>query len=56
MGEIFANDMTDKELIQKIYDSSYNSTSEKQPNHIKEWAYDLNRHLPKEDIQRPTGM
>ena len=28
MGEIFATDMTD-ELIQKIYDSSYNSTSEK---------------------------
>ena len=39
--KIFANDVTNKELISKIY-SLYN---------LKKWAEDLNRHFSKEDTQ-----
>ena len=47
--KIFANDVTNKGLIFKYINSSYNSiTKSKQPNQEIE---DLNRYFSKEDIQ-----
>ena len=46
----FANDATDKSLISKYTNSSYNSTT-KQTTQLKKYTKDLNRHFFKEDIQ-----
>ena len=48
--KIFANDVTDKELIYKYTNSLYNSISQKQMTQSK-MVRDLNRHFSKEDIQ-----
>ena len=48
--KIFANDVTDKELIYKYTNSLYNSISQKQTTQSK-MVRDLNRHFSKEDIQ-----
>ena len=47
--KIFANDVTDKELISKIY-SLHNSISQKQMTQSK-MLRDLKRHFSKEDTQ-----
>ena len=48
--KIFANYVSDKELISKVYKTFINLNS-KEKKSIKKQAEDLNRHFPKEDIQ-----
>ena len=49
---IFASDISDKGLISKYIKNSHDSTLRRQSIQFKKWAKDLNRHFPKEDIQR----
>lgn len=48
--KIFANDISDKGLVCKIY-KRHKTQTPKSNNLAKKWAEDMDRHFSKEDIQ-----
>ena len=51
MGDIIANEATDRQLISKIYEQLLQLNSRKVNDPIKKWAKEQNRHFSKEHMQ-----
>ena len=51
MGEIFANPISDKDIVSRTYKEHSQFNNKKKSNSIQNCTKNLNRHFSKEDVQ-----